>query len=309
MTDALEPGREASPAAHRRPGLVAFAYAYRAVAALLVALPAAAAIGGPTSSWPHGQSELFTPGGVLLMESLRLARRAVPVASYAGGAVAAVAILGGVIPLGALLAGLGQRGRVSVTFLAARTAAHAGTLALLCGLGALAQVIAAAAVVLIGGKVLDAFGLASPGDDLGVAALVAVALAVACVVGVVRDLACVAAVRGGLRFYLASARALRTARMATGRALGAWAWRGALGLGGAVAAACLAPSLAMTTTAGVLLGVVLHQGAILGMTFAHASWLAAAVRLHDATEPEPEPVPALADTPEPPPAGPEGEGT
>jgi hypothetical protein len=30
--------------------------------------------------------------------------------------------------------------------------------------------------------------------------------------------------------------------------------------------------------------VVLHQGAIFGATFARASWLAAAMRLYDATE-------------------------
>ena len=44
--------------------------------ALLIGLPAAAALGGPTSSWPRGQAELFDPGAVMLVESLRLARRA-----------------------------------------------------------------------------------------------------------------------------------------------------------------------------------------------------------------------------------------
>jgi len=286
VTPDLVPPRDESPAAHRHPGLVAFAYGYRALVGILVALPAAAVIGAATTSWPHGQSELFAPGGVLLLESLRLARRGIPAAVYSGGAIAAVALLAGVVPLGALLAGLGRRGRAPLAFLASLAAAHAGTLALLFGLGALAQGIVAAVAVLLGSKVLDLLALASPGDDLAFLALFAVVLALVCVVGVLRDLAAVAAVHGELRFYLAASRALRTARMAAGRALGAWAWRSALGLGGVVVAAGLSPSLASTTTARVLLGVALHQGAILGVTFAHASWLAAAMRLHHATEPE-----------------------
>ena len=236
MTSGTPPERDASPAAYRHPWLVLFAYGYRAVAGLLVALPAAVAIGGPTSSWPHGQSELFAPGGVLLVESLRLARRAVPAAGYAGSAVAAVVLLAGVLPLGALLAGLGRRGRGPVASLAERAFAHAGTLALIYGLATLAQAFVAIIAVLVGSKVLDWLKLPSPGDDQAFVVLFVVVLAMVCVVGVLRDLAAVAAVRGELGFYLAASRAVRTARMAAGRALAAWAWRGALGLGGVVVA-------------------------------------------------------------------------
>jgi hypothetical protein len=101
----------------------------------------------------------------------------------------------------------------------------------------------------------------------------------------VRDLAAAAAVRDDLRFYDASARALRCARRAGGRVLLAWAWRGLLGLVGLVAAAVLASYLPAASSAAVVGSVVLHQAGIAGTTFAHASWFAAAMRFLDATAP------------------------
>ena len=219
----------------------------------------------------------------MLLESLRLARRAIPPAGYSASALASLALLAGVLPLGALLAGLDRRGRLSFPFLAERAAAHAGTLALIFGLGALAQATTGVIVVLVGSKILDWLRLASPADDIAFVPIFGVAFLLVCAAGVLRDLAAVAAVRGDVRFYEAASRALRTARLAAGRALGAWTWRALLGAAAVVLAAWLAPSLASTTTGGVIVGVALHQAAILGATFAHASWMAAAMRLVDGT--------------------------
>src|SRR6185312_3850115 len=67
-----EAGRCPAPQARKRPGLVALLYAYRALAGLLVALPAAITLGAPTASWPRRQAEIFDPGSTMLLESLRL---------------------------------------------------------------------------------------------------------------------------------------------------------------------------------------------------------------------------------------------
>jgi hypothetical protein len=194
-----------------------------------------------------------------------------------------LAIVGGIFALGAFLAGLGREGPLSVSFLFERAWHHAGALALVSGLGVLAQAGAAVLVLVLGNKLVASLALAPPADDIASLGLVAVALGIVLALGVVRDLACVAAVRGGHGFYVATSRALHCTRQAGGRAFFAWAWRAALGTAGVGLAAWLAPSGAAAGAAAVAVAAVMHQGAILGTTFAHASWLAAAMRLYDAT--------------------------
>lgn len=283
--DLLDSAPEHAPAAHRRPGLVALLYGYRALAGLVLALPAAAAIGGVTSSYPRGQGELFDPGGVMLLESLRLARRAAPAVAVGGGTVVMLATAFGLFPLAMVIAGLGHRGRLSAGFLAARAWTHAGTLALLFGLGLLAQAITAAVLTALGSKLIDALKLAPPAEDLAFVGLLALALAVVGVVGVVRDLGYVAAAHGERRFYGACVSALRGLRKAPGRALGGYAWRAALGLAGLALAAWAAPSLTGASRGAIVVGVVLHQVALAGAAFARVSWLAAAIGVIDGTAP------------------------
>ncbi len=142
---------------------------------------------------------------------------------WSTGAVAVVTLLAGLLPLGALLAGLGRKGRVSAAFVGGRAAGHAATLALVFGLGVLAQGAVFALAVLLGSKIIEALKLVAPAQDLAFVALFAIALGLALVLGVVRDLASAAAVRDDLRFYDAASRALRCVRRA-GRL--ARCWRG-----------------------------------------------------------------------------------
>ena len=279
---ASEPPRAAEPVARRRLGLVGLTYAYRALAGLLIALPVAMVVGGPVSAWPHGQAHLFDPGGVMLVEALRFMRHGIGPVVVEVLLVAALALIAGVIPLAILLCGLDREGRLPVGFLAGRAASRAGTLALLSLVTVLAQAIVGALLALLGSKLVGAFDLTARGADMANAALVAVVLAAVCALGVLRDLAFAASVRRELRFYSAAASALRVARRSGGRALGAWAYRAALGAVGLALAAWLAPSIAGASAAAIVAGAVLHQAAIVGMAFAHASWLAAAMRLHDA---------------------------
>jgi hypothetical protein len=282
------PLRHERPAAHRRLGLVAVLYAYRAIAAVLIALPLAALLGGPVASYPRGHAELFDPGAVMLVESLRLTRRAWPAVGWSAGALATVAILAGVFPLGALLAGLGREGRLPAPFLLEKAWSNAPTLGLLYGLFALAQAGAIGLVIVLGGKAIGAAALRPPADDLAFVALFTVAGSLGLMLGLLRDLASVAAVRGQHGLYVATSDALVCARRAGGRALAAWAWRALLGVAGLACAAWLAPALAGAAAPAIALGVLLHQGAVAGATFAHASWLAAAMRLYDGVVARPE---------------------
>src|SRR6202012_5602275 len=147
--------------------------------------------------------------------------------AWGGGAVVLLATVLGLVPLAMVIAGLGREGRLSASFLAGRAGAHAGTLALLFGLGLGAQGLTAAIVVALGGKLIGALALVPPTEDVVFVGLFALALALVGVIGVARDLGYVAAAHGGHRFYTACARALRGLRRAPGRALGGYAWRAA----------------------------------------------------------------------------------
>jgi hypothetical protein len=280
---------DASPVAPRaltkRLGLCAFVYAYRALFGLLVALPATVAVGAVAAQYPRGQAELFDPGGIMLVEGLRLLRRGGGAAAYAALSLALVAVLLGVLVLGALVAGLGREGRLSPGFLADRAIQHARTLALLFVLGLIAQGLVGAILGMIGGRVVGALDLSPRREDLATGAVALVVLGAVAAVGVVRDLASVAAVHGGHRFYVATSRALRAMRRAGGRAVLAWSWRSALAFGGIALATRIAPPLAGAGAGAVLIGVLLHQAGIAGTVLARASWLAAAIRLYEATAP------------------------
>ena len=274
----IEPSIEPFPAARRRLGLVATLYAYRALAGLVITLPAVASIGIATSHYPRRQAELFDDGGVMLLESLRLSRRALPAVLWSGGAITILAAAVGLLPLAALITGLGRSGRVSGAFLLARAWSHAGTLALIFGLGLAMQIVVSSILLLLGGKLIDVTRLVPPREDFAFLALLTLIFALVSVIGVLRDLAYVAAVHGNHGLYDATARALRTWISRPLRSTFAWAWRAAVGLACLAIAAWLAPPARDATTAAIALGFVLHQAALAASAFTRASWLAAAMR-------------------------------
>jgi hypothetical protein len=275
-------------------------YVWRALAGLLMALPAAVFFGGTTSGYPRGQAEIFDPGGVMLLETLRFARRGVLGIGASATALALVALALAVFPLVALLAGLGRDGRLTAGLLADRAARHAGTIALVTVAGAAAQGVVLALVLVVGAKITGALALAGPKDDLATAIVLVVALTLAAAIGVVRDLASVAAVRADKRFYVATSHALAIARRHLGRAFATWALSAVAAVALVVLAAVAAPPAARSTRPALLLAVILHQGAIFGACFAHAAWLAAAMRLYDEAMPQaPEAMAPAQDTTEP----------
>ncbi len=274
---------EPSPAARKRLGLVAALYGYRTLASLLVAAPISLAVSWPTALFPRGPAELFDPGGLMLLESLRAVRRSPGPWMASTITLSVVAALAGVLPLGALIAGLGRQGSLPRGYGVSRALAHLGTLILDYGLGLLAQVITAALVMVLGAKLIEVSRVPPPGEDLAYGAALLMAFIAASVVGVIRDLAMVSAVHRGLGFYDAGVRAMHALSFG---ALGAWAWRATLGLLGLAAATALAPSLTGGSRAALLLSLLLHQAAIFGMTYARASWLAAAITRVDRASPQ-----------------------
>lgn len=297
-----DPPRAARPAAWRRPGLIVAYAVYLLVAGLAVAAPWAALIHGAVTGYPRGDAELFDRGGIMLVESIRLAARGAPVAMTSSGLAVLLTGALGLLPFAVLIAGLGREGRVRAPFLAARAVRPLGTLTLLWGTSFAAQAILAALVALLGAKIIGALHLAARGEAIAHVILALITLLALLPVGVARDLAAVSAVNDETRFYTSSARALRVLRRAFGRALGAYLSRSLLALAVLLAAFWI-PAALRGSDAPPAVGIpfAIHQLAIVIAVFLRASWLASAIRFLDdrAPLPRPEPPPEPVETVEP----------
>jgi hypothetical protein len=275
----VEPPRAVHPAARKRLGMVALLYAYRAIAALLIATPAALLAGSIVSGYPRGDAELFDPGGVMLVEAVRLARRSLIPLVLQGGLGAVVAALGGLLPFAALVVALGHEGKLSARFLTARAVAPVGPLVLLWGSALLAQVVVVGLVVMVGEKLLEQAGLDLFREDLARLGVFGVGLLAALAIGVLHDLARVIAVLEGRGFYVSAERALGVMERAYARVLWAYAWRGALAVAALSVAGWIAHRLGLSSSRSFGLVAVASQVSVLFAVFLRASWLAAAIRI------------------------------
>jgi hypothetical protein len=294
----IEPPRAERPAAFRRLGLVALYFAYLLIASSLIAGPFVALVSSTVANDPRGDAVLFDPGALMLVEALRLAARGAVGALTASGWNAIFATFLGLLPFAALIAGLGRQGRLSAGYLAARAVRPIGTLALLWGVGLVAQVIFGGLTGLVGAKIIKQLHLSIVGEDIGRVVLAGVTLLVVLTVGVVRDIAAVAAVNDGSGLYTSVVRALRVTIGAFGRVAFAYASRGVLGRGAIVAASPLIAWISRGEDPAFGIPFLIHQAAIVFGVFMHASWLAAAIRLLDRVAP----VPVPRAPPPPPPA-------
>ena len=273
------------PAAWRRPGVIAIYFAYRAVAALLIATPLAVLAGGAVRGYPRGDAVLFEPGALMLIEVGRLAQDAAPAlaAQMGGGAILAAAL--GLLPLAALILALGRPGPLPAALVGGRVARALGPLALLWGVASVAQVAAAGLVTLAASKLVASLALGRRADDLAGLGVAAAALLAAFAVGVVHDLARVSAVHEERGFYTASARALDVARAAPLAAAWACAGRGALAAAAIVGAAALVASVGLASGGHVAFAFAVHHAGLAAAAWLRASWLAAAIRLLERVAP------------------------
>jgi hypothetical protein len=282
----VDPPRTARPAAFRRPGLIVAYAIYLLVAGFAVAAPWTSLLHGTVAGYPRGDAELFDRGGTMLIEAIRLARLGTPAATTSSGLAILFTGAVGLLPFAALIAGLGRRGRVRASFLAARAVRPLGTLTLVWGLSFAAQAIFGALLGVLGVKLVGAFHPAARGEALGQVAVGVVVLLALLPLGVARDLAMVSAVNDETRFYTSCSRGLRVVRRAFGRAVFGYLVRALLGLAILVAALFLPSWLrAPDAPPATAIPFALHQLAIVVAVFLRASWLASAIRLLDTRAP------------------------
>lgn len=270
------PLRETHPAAFRRMGLVALVYVYRLIASLLLAAPIVAVGSSAISGQPRGDAVLWDAGSIMLFEVMRIGGRSAPALGLPSLVALALVMIFGLVMFAALVAGLGRRGPLPAGYLAERAFAKVGTLAILWGVGQVAEVVLGGLVFLLGAKLLQALDLDPRATDTARVALAAVALLAAGAGGVIRDLAMVITVNDDARFYTACQRALHAVGRAPLRVALAYAVR-------AVPTAAVivfgAWYVGRRGDAGAAIPFLIHQAAIAIAVFLHASWLASAMRL------------------------------
>lgn len=276
MSDALAP--VSAIHARARPGVVLGVYGAHLLIASVIAVPFAAVVSQRTAAEPTGDLLLFEPGGLFLLELLRLSEKAFGALLQSGLWVAFVAGYLGLLPLAALLYALSRRGRLSVPELAAASVRPLGALSLLLGMALVAYAVVLTLAVtvssLLGLRLHDALG--DRGGDIAQASIVLAGLLFAAALGVVHDLARASAVVRGER----ALDAVRAGFATFGpRALFAWGWR-ILASATLVGVGMLfAGRVGVATPRATFVVLCAHQLVALGLVALRASWLAAALRL------------------------------
>jgi hypothetical protein len=269
---------------------VAFAvYLLHAAVALTIAWPLSRILADPVMAYPRGDRLLFDPGGLYLVEALRLTRSDLTYAAEGMSFGALLALYLGLLPLGALIRSLGAEQKLTPPALMAHGVRFFGPMSLLLGLSLVIMALACGVPIVIG-SLLDTKIRASLGDrggDLVEAAFYLVALGVLAVIGVVHDLARTAAVTRELPALQAARAGARTLRAWPAEAFGGWALRGLLALLLVTAAARTTTLIGIETNAKLVAVALVHQAAALALVFLRADWLALATRLVRADEVDP----------------------
>ena len=272
---------EERPLARKRPGVVLLVYAFRLVAAFLIAWPFAVTLGGAVGGYPRGDAVLFDQGGLLLLEAMRRSAGALrPSASSSLLLVVLVSFLG-LLPLAALLGALGAKGRVTARDLGAWALRPIGTFSLLLGAAAVVEVLLGGVVIAIGNSIAKRNVIDARASDQVRIGFAAGALLLVLLVSVFHDLARVAAVRGELGLRASIKRAFAAVREAPLGILVGWSWRAALGVALLGAAVVLGSRIGVERTSQVFAGFLVHQASVVAVVFLRASWLAAAIRYVD----------------------------
>ncbi|MDI1445890.1 hypothetical protein [Polyangium sp. 6x1] len=269
---------EERPLARKRPGVVLLVYAFRLVAAALLAWPFAVTLGGAVSGYPRGDAVLFDQGGLLLLEAMRRSAGALRPSSATSLLLFVLVCFFGLLPLAALLGALGAKGRVAARDLGAWALRPIGAFSLLLGAAALVEVLLGGVVIAIGNAVARKEAIDTRAADLIRVGFVAGAVVLVLLVSVFHDLARVAVVRGELGVRASIKRAFAAVRSAPLALLVGWSWRAALGAALLGAALVVGSRIGVERTSQVFAGFLVHQASVLAVLFLRASWLAAAIR-------------------------------
>jgi hypothetical protein len=271
----------------RRPMAIALLWAWQAALAVLVAWPAAAAVGGFYGAHPGGDSPLWTPGGLPLMDLLTAARGVRGETATLAFLVLFVAGFADLVPLAAMLASIGYVTRdMRAPSLRAALARGAGVLPTFATLFAMASLLEGALVIfalLVGYALSD--GLASKlgearADQTAWIATLAI-LSVAGVVGVMHDLARAASVRFRVKALRAWKFAYNALARGAAQVLWGWAWRTLAGWAVVGVGALVAARFGGHGGAELAVLAVAHQAVTGARVALRASWLAKAMRAVD----------------------------
>ncbi|MDC0745869.1 hypothetical protein [Polyangium mundeleinium] len=277
---------EDRPLARKRPGVVLLVYAFRLVAAFLLAWPFAVTLGGAVSGYPRGDAVLFDQGGLLLLEALRRSTGALRPSSASTLLLFVLVCFVSLLPLGALLGALGAKGRVAARDLGAWALRPLGTFSLLLGAAALIEALLGGVMIAIGNAFARRQTIDLRAADQVRVGFVAAAIILVLLVSVFHDIARAAAVRGELGMRASIKRAFAAVRSAPLALLAGWFWRAALGAVFLGAAVVLGSRIGVERKAQVFAAFLVHQASVLAVLFLRASWLAAALRHVDRVLPQ-----------------------
>jgi hypothetical protein len=290
MSD-MQTGYEALPARPaseigvlRRPGAILILWALRLTGAVLLALPFVHAIEATgVGRFPEGDALLFEAGGMMLVETLRLADNGLRSAFDDMVFIALIVLFANLVLLAALLVALASNGRLRLAPWILRTAEHVPNFTWLSGLTLLAQGGVLCAFALLYSMFLAPFGQQTNERtaDLVTGASSAVAVLAILSVGIFQDLARVALVRHREGIGAALRAALRTYASSFWSVTIGWLnptlWSAAVILVTALLVERI--PLERPGLRSVLVVLALHQLAALLLVFFRAMWLSRALQL------------------------------
>lgn len=265
-----------TPTLRSRAGVLAFAWATTSATGLVLASPFAAITGSLLSHRPEGDGLLWQPGGVFLVEGMRLlVREGAAVRPLAPWLLLALTLVG-LAPWGAVLVSLASATRLAPSELAGAVVSRLPPLTLILGAGVVLRVLLA-----IGGSALVTLGYGlggtPTGEVAGGAAAAAVVLVALCYVRVLGDLASAAASRPDVKATAALLDALALVARAPIRLLAAWLLRAVPGVAIVAAVAVVVGHVGVATDGRTLLVFLLHQLVLVALVVLRASWLRRAV--------------------------------
>ncbi len=260
--------------ARRHPRAVIAMWLWFALSGLVLAWPAAVAVGADFRANPGSDAPLFRPGSLDLLDYLW---RAQGVANAELGHLAILlplTLLGAVLPLAVLLVALSGRRRL-------KSAPRAiGALALFELLAVAVQAMTLVGTAMLGGVTSSALASSIGQANAAFAgvAVFALGVVVVIIVSLLRDLASAAMIAyepGLFAAWRMGARALTVRPFAV---VGAWLWRSVLGLAAVLAAGVLASRIGGKAGLFLIALALTHQAALAWKVSWRASWLAAAMR-------------------------------
>ncbi len=274
------------PSIFERPLAVFFELSVTSFIGFAWAAPIASAVTSVTGAYPRGDAEIFDPGGVMLIETARHVRGALPVLTTTSAVLLLIAVVARFL---ALAFGLGQLAspRALGLRLGFARATRAFPALLVMGLLAL---IAYAIVIglgsLGGGPVIRSLWPRPPSRDIARWGLQATIFVLVISLSAIHDLSRAAIVQGPMRTY----DALRAAAFALRR----FPLRVAITYFSRLFGSILALSLAawlgsrvgQKTSSAIALSALIHQSGLAVVGLLRLSWLARAIALvHSAQRP------------------------